>query len=97
MINSINFYYEISKDAKLATDGMGGYSECYMKLAFNLNNPVNDSEYEEIRTQMEPSAIKGASNVLNIDEAHLKLISEDEYLLNSEDDEDYFNDEYEED
>jgi hypothetical protein len=101
MINSIDYYFEVSKEAKMANDDEGNDSECYLKLGFALKNPMEDSEAADMRIKMADNALIGASNVLKVDKSLLKIISEDEYNEKTEndfeDEDDDFDDYYGED
>lgn len=88
MINSIDFYFEVSKEAKIATDGEGGYSKCYLKFGFELKEPIDKNESDDIRNQMANNALIGAANFLKVDKSLLKMISEEEYTSNTDDDSD---------
>lgn len=102
MINSIDYYFEVSKEAEMATDNEGNYSECYLKLGFSLKNPIENSEAEDMKIKLAKNALIGAANVLKIDKSLLRIISEEEYINNTEEEvdcleDDEFDDFYDED
>lgn len=86
MIKSIDFYFRISEQANMAHDESGNPCECYMKLGFNLKKPISRSKLDGERKKSEKEAIATASKLLKKDETLLSLISEKEYLDNTDED-----------
>lgn len=79
MIKRIDFYFEISKEAKLATEGEDGYSECYLKLGFDLKTPMEKTKADEIKADNTEDALSGVSSLLKVPKTFLRVISEEEY------------------
>ena len=86
MEKSIDFFYRVSKEAGFAEDEDGNPSDCYLKLGFNLKKQVNAEEIEAERAKTEEDALKAAVNLLNIDVSLLSMVTEEEYLSETEED-----------
>lgn len=84
MIKSIDYYFRASEKAKLAHDEGGNPCECYLKLAFTLKKPISKKELVEEISKNGDAALKGAAHFLKVDKSLLSLISEKEYINNTE-------------
>lgn len=86
MKKNIDFFYRVSKEARLAEDDAGNPSDCYLKLGFTLKKPISEEEIEEERERAKDDALKVAAEFLNIDVSLLSIVSEEEYLTETEED-----------
>ena len=86
MKKNIDFFYRISKEARLAEDDEGNPSDCYLKLDFTLKKPISEEELEGERERTKNDALKAAAEFLNIDVSCLSIVSEEEYLMETEED-----------
>jgi hypothetical protein len=84
MIKSIDYYFRISEKANMAHDEDNNPCECYLKLDFGLKKPISEKELEEERSKNGEKALYGAAHLLKINKSFLKLISEQEYIDNTE-------------
>lgn len=86
MKKNIDFFYRVSKVAGLAEDGAGNPADCYLKLGFALKKPISEEDVEAERERAKDDALKAAAEFLNIDVSLLSIISEEEYLTETEED-----------
>lgn len=86
MKQSIDFFYRVAKEAELAEDENGNPSECYLKIGFNLKDPVSTEEAEVKRERTREDALKNVAELLNIDASLLNIVTEEEYLAETEED-----------
>lgn len=86
MKKSIDFFYKVAKEAGFAEDEDGNPSDCYLKIGFTLKNPISVEEIEAERERAKDDAIKAAAEFLNIDVSLLTIVTEKEYLTETEDD-----------
>lgn len=84
MQNSIDYFFTISEQAALANDGEGNPSKCYLKISFKLKRSISKNIVEKERSRNEDKALTGAAHFLRIDKSLLKLISEREYMANTD-------------
>lgn len=81
---NIDFFYRVSKEARLAEDDAGNPSDCYLKLGFTLKNPISAEKIEAEREWAKDDALKAAAEFLNIDVSLLTIVTEEEYLIETE-------------
>lgn len=81
---NIDFFYRVSKEARLAEDDAGNPSDCYLKLGFTLKNPISAEKIEAERERAKDDALKAADEFLNIDVSLLTIVTEEEYLIETE-------------
>lgn len=86
MKSKINFYYKVSKEAGFAEDEDGNPDECYLELGFNLKKSTTEEEAMTIKTGIKDEMLQSAANILMVDKSLLEEITEEEYLLNTEED-----------
>lgn len=86
MKQSIDFFYKVAKEAELAEDENGYPSECYLKIGFNLKNPVSTEEAKVKRERIKEDALKNVAELLNIDASLISIVTEEEYLTETEED-----------
>lgn len=86
MKSKIEFFYKISKEAGISQDEEGNSSECYIKLGFTLKDPVSEEKIEIGRERAKGDALQSAANVLKIDSDLLTMVTEVEYLSETEED-----------
>lgn len=86
MRKNIDFFYRVSKEAGLAEDDAGNPSDCYLKLGFTLKKPISNEKVEAERDRSKDDALKAAAEFLNIDVSLLSIVTEEEYLAETEGD-----------
>lgn len=86
MINKIDFFYKVSREAGFAEDDDGNPSECYLKLSFNLKNPISEEQAEHERERSKDDAMQAAADFLKVDMSLLEMVTEEEYLSETEED-----------
>ena len=86
MKKSIDFFYRVAKEAGFAEDEYGNPSDCYLKIGFNLKKPVSAEKIEAEREKTKDDALKAAAEFLDIDVSLLSIVSEEEYLTETEKD-----------
>lgn len=80
----ISFCYRIAKEAGFASDGEGNPSECYLRLSFGLDKPVDQKPSKAEMEQVKGDSLQAIAEVLQIDASLLTVITEEEYLSATE-------------
>lgn len=86
MKKNIDFFFRVSKEAGLAEDDTGNPSDCYLKLGFTLKKPVSKEAVEAERERAKDYALKAVAKFLSIDVSLLTIVTEEEYLAETEED-----------
>ena len=86
MKKNIDFFYRVSKMAGLAEDDAGNLADCYLKLGFTLKKPISEEDVEAERERAKDDALKAAAEFLDIDISLLTMVTENEYLTETEED-----------
>lgn len=87
MVDELCWYFKISEKAGLCIDENGEKGPCYMAYKLNFKEPIDEGKITKTYEEQAEAIRKDTAGKMHIPEEWLEIISEKEYLENTEEDE----------